>query len=237
MIRKALIMAGGFGTRMQALTKNTAKPMLPLQGKPVLQHAIEFCKRNDIHEISISIHYFGDQIKKFCGDGKKFGVRIIYVEEKEPLGTAGALRLHKDWLDQPFLMLNADDLCAVDLKKMYAQHTKTSAYGTLALTQVQDPSQYGVVALDGKRIVKFVEKPKKEDAPSKYISAGLYILEPDAVKLVPEGFCMVEKYLFPKLAEQGRLFGFSFKGQWFDVGTPETLKKAEKEWKSGNFNR
>jgi len=192
-VRKALIMAGGFGSRMKELTANTPKPMLTLQGKPILEYSIDLCKRYGIKDIAISIYHFGDKIKEYFGDGSRFGVNIVYVEEPVPMGTGGALRLHKEWLNEPFMMCNADELKDINLHEMYLQHVLSDALVTIALTYVNDPSQYGVVDLDGNLIKRFVEKPKLEDAPSNYINAGLYIIDPAALKYVPEGFTMVEK--------------------------------------------
>lgn len=230
-LRKAIILAGGFGSRMKELTNHTPKPMLPLQGQPVLQYNIDLCRRYGITDIALSVHYLKDQIKAYYGDGSRFGVNITYVEEDTPLGTAGAMRLAKEWLDGPFLMCNADELKDINLEKMYKWHRQTGATVTIALTEVEDPSQYGVTDLDGLRIKRFVEKPKKEEAPSKWINSGLYIIEPSVVDRVPEGFCMVEKDIFPSLAEQGKLFGFQFRGQWFDTGTPERYVNTEASWK------
>jgi NDP-sugar pyrophosphorylase family protein len=229
-LRKALIMAGGFGTRMKDLTQNIPKPMLLLQGKPILEYAVDLCKRYGITDIAISIYHFGEKIKQYFGDGSRFGVHIVYVEEKEPLGTGGALRLFKHWLTEPFMMCNADELKDINLHEMYKRHMISEALATIALTEVEDPSQYGVVDLHENKIMRFVEKPKKEDAPSNYINAGLYIIQPEAIQFIPEGFTMVEKDLFPALAKEGRLNGYKFKGQWFDTGTPERYMTTEKDW-------
>lgn len=229
-LRKALIMAGGFGSRMGEITKYIPKPMLPLQGKPILEYAIELCKLHEINDISISIFHLGDRIKEYFADGNLHGIKIAYVEEKEPLGTAGAIRLHKGWLDEAFMMCNADELKDIDLHAMYKQHVETGALATIALTKVEDPSQYGVVQLDKNKILRFVEKPKKDEAPSNLINAGLYIINPEVVSMIPEGYCMMEKDIFPKLAEHGKLYGFAFDGQWFDTGTMERYNNAEKSW-------
>jgi NDP-sugar pyrophosphorylase family protein len=229
-VKKALVLAGGFGTRMKDLTKDVPKPMLPLHGKPILEYTIDLCRRYGIKDIGISIHYHGEQIKRYFGNGDKFGVRIVYLEEDVPLGTGGVLRLHKHWLNQTFLMCNADELKDINLATMFRQHAEKRALATIALTQVENPSEYGVVELQRERILRFVEKPKREDAPSNLINAGLYILDPAVTNLLPEGHCMVEKDLFPKLAEQGRLYGYEFKGQWFDTGTPERYNYANENW-------
>jgi mannose-1-phosphate guanylyltransferase len=230
-LRKALILAGGFGTRMKEFTKTTPKPMLPLQGKPILEYTIDLCKRYGVTDIMISIHYLPEQIKNYFGDGSRFGVQIQYVYEAEPLGTAGALRLIKAWANEPFVMCNADELKDVNLHEMYAQHIATGALATDALTTVEDPSQYGVVDLDARaRILRFVEKPKREEAPSNLINAGLYILDPAVVERVGEGYCMIEKDIFPQLAAEGFMYGFPFRGQWFDTGTPERYAFASEQW-------
>ncbi|HYD03997.1 MAG TPA: nucleotidyltransferase family protein, partial [Alphaproteobacteria bacterium] len=230
-LRKALIMAGGFGTRMKELTKDTPKPMLPLQDRPILDYSIELCKRHGIKDISISIFHFGDKIKNHYGSGEKHDVNITYVEEPEAMGTAGALRLHKHHLSENFMMCNADELKDINLHKMLDQHIKTNAIATIALTEVDDPSQYGVVDLDGTKILRFVEKPKKEEAPTNFINAGLYILSPEIIDFVPQGYAMIEKDVFPKLAAIGALHGFKFKGQWVDTGTIPKYEKAQTLWK------
>ncbi len=231
-LRKALIMAGGFGSRMGELTKEKPKPMLPLQGKPILEYTIDMCKRHGIFDIGISIFYFKNQIKDYFADGSSFGVRISYVEESHPLGTAGALWLCRDWLTEPFMMCNADELKDIDLGAMHKQHLKSSALATIALTRVKDPSHYGVVEMEGARIKRFVEKPQREHAPSTLINAGLYILNPEVAHRVPIGaYAMMEKDIFPALAAEGRLYGFPFKGQWFDTGTPHRYLEADGNWR------
>jgi NDP-sugar pyrophosphorylase family protein len=230
-LRKALIMAGGFGTRMKELTKDTPKPMLLLQEKPILEYSIDLCKRYGIRDIAISIYHFGDKIKEYFGDGSKFGVHIVYVEETSPLGTGGALKLFEHWLNEPFMMCNADELKDINLQEMYIHHMLSNSLATIALTRVEDPTQYGVVDLQGSKITRFVEKPSKEEAPSNFINAGLYIIEPEAIKFIPDGFTMVEKDLFPMLAKNDKLNGFKFSGQWFDTGTKERYEDTEKNWK------
>lgn len=230
-LRKAVIMAGGFGTRLKDLTKDTPKPMLPLGGRPVLDYSIELCKRYGITDIAISVYYLKEKIMAHYGDGSRYGVRIIYFEEPEPLGTAGVLRLYQHWLDEPFMLCNADELKDINLHEMYEQHVANGAAATDALTRVDDPSQYGVVELtESNKIIRFVEKPKREEAPSNLINAGLYIIDPSVIAMVPEGLCMIEKDIFPKLAEAGRMYGYPFEGQWFDTGTPERYTEASSRW-------
>ena len=117
---------------------------------------------------------------------------------------------------------------------MYMFHKDNKAIGTIALTTVEDPSRYGVVVLRGNKITSFIEKPNKGESPSNLINAGLYILEPEIIKYIPAGYAMLETDVFPKLAQEGKLFGYAFGGQWFDAGTPERYEKAIKEWKGGH---
>ena len=227
----AVILAGGKGTRLKPLTDKTPKSLVELSGAPIVQYNIDLCKRFGIKNIILSVGHMRDQIMKYYGDGSKHGVNITYVEEKEPLGTAGPIRQLKDKLNETFILMNGDELKDVNLSKMYQAHIENGGKATIALTTVEDPSAYGVAILDGQRIVRFVEKPKKEDAPTKLINAGLYILEPEVLALVPDGYAMIEVDVFPKLAKEGQLYGYPFSGQWFDTGTIDRLQKAAKEWK------
>jgi NDP-sugar pyrophosphorylase family protein len=208
--------------------------MIPLQGHPIVEHVIELFKKYNIRDIILSIGYKGDKIKEYFGDGAKFGVRIRYVEENPevPLGTAGPLLLAKEFLKETFVMANADELKDIDLDDMYRLHKESKAMATIALTTVEDPSSYGVARLKGSQIVEFVEKPRREEAPSKLINAGLYILEPEILKHIPDGKkeVKIETDVFPKIAKMGKLFGYPFSGQWFDTGTPERYEKAIKGW-------
>jgi len=233
-VKTAFILAGGRGLRLRPLTEKLPKPLLRVQGKPMLEHVIDLMKKYGITELIISIGYLGDKIKEYFGDGSKFGVTIRYVEEDPnfPLGTAGPLKLAKKWLTKTFVMTNADELKNIDLEDMYRYHKEHKAMATIALTTVEDPSNYGVAKMLGSKIVEFVEKPKKGEAPSNLINAGLYILEPELIKYVPaeKGDVKIEIQVFPVIAKMGKLFGYRFSGQWFDTGTPERYENAIKGW-------
>ncbi len=233
MVRKAFIIAGGKGTRLKPITQEIPKPMLPVQGKPILEHIIELFKKYGITEIVLSIGYKGDKIREYFGDGARFGVKITYVEEISPLGTAGPLRLARHLLSETFFMSNADELKSVDLNDMFRFHKDSGAEATIALTTVRDPKSYGIVRLKGNRIVDFIEKPRSSPSPSGYlINSGLYILEPSVIDLVhSKNPCSIERDVFPKLAKQGKLFGYVFEGQWFDCSTLESYERAIKDWK------
>lgn len=226
----ALILAGGKGTRLRPLTDNTPKSLVDLNGQPIMQYNIDLCKRHGVTDIILSVGHMKEQIKEYYGDGSNHGLRITYVEEDEPLGTAGCLRLLKDRLNEPFLMMNADELKDINLKEMFRIHKEAGVKGTLSLTQVEDPTQFGVVVLENDKIVGFVEKPSREEAPSNLISAGLYILEPSVIDMLPEGFCMVEKDLFPRLAKESDLAGHPFSGQWFNTDSMDRLDRAKAGW-------
>ncbi|MBU1199121.1 MAG: nucleotidyltransferase family protein [Nanoarchaeota archaeon] len=227
---KAVILAGGKGARMKPMTNFLPKPMLRINDKPILEHNIELLKRHGIKDIIISVGHKGDKIKEYFGDGSQLGVNISYVEEEAPLGTGGPLTLLKDKVDSTFILMNGDELKDIDLEDMFMFHRKNKGVATIALTTAEDPSSYGVAVMNGNRIMTFIEKPNKKAAPSNLISAGLYIFEPEVLKMVPEGFSMVENYVFPRLASNDKLLGYVFSGQWFDTGTPERFSNAEREW-------
>ncbi len=227
---KAVILAGGKGTRLRPLTLNTPKCMIEIQGKTITEHLFDLLKNYGIRDVIISIGYLKEKVKEYYGDGSKFGVNITYVEEDEPLGTAGPLRLAKDYLKDSFIVTNGDELKTINIPRMFRLHKRKDALATIALTTVTDPTQYGVARVSGSRILEFVEKPKAEEAPSNLINSGFYIMEPEAIEMIPNGFSMLEKDVFPKLAKEGRLRGFLSEGQWFDIGTLERYEIAKKKW-------
>ena len=228
-VKTAFILAGGKGTRMRPFTYEMPKPLIPVQGRPLLQHILDLLGKYNIRNVIISTGYLPDKIKEYFGNGAKFGFDITYVEEKEELGTAGALKLSKDLLKNTFVMFNGDILADVDLHDMADFHAKNDGLATIALTPVEDPSRFGVADLQGDRIMKFIEKPKHP--VSNLINAGIYILEPEVLNYVPKGKAMMETDVFPKLAAEGKLCGYPYEGQWFDTGTYEAYENAIKNWK------
>lgn len=228
---KAVLLLGGKGTRFRPITYELPKALLPVQGKTVPEHLIELFKKHNITELIFSVGYKAQQIKDYYGDGSKYGVNITYVEEKEPLGSAGAIKLATHLLDKTFIVTNGDELKDIDLDEMYLFHKKNKGIVTAALTTVKNPSVYGVAKLEGNKILEFVEKPPKDKAPSNLINSGLSIWEPEALKIIKSGFTMYEKDVFPVLAKQKKLFGYIFSGQWFDTGTPERYELAIKKWR------
>lgn len=229
--RKAVLLLGGKGTRFRPITYELPKALLPVQEKTVPEHLIDLFKRYNITDLIFSVGYKAEKIMAYFGDGSKFGVKITYVKEDSPVGSAGAIKLAAKYLKEAFIVTNGDELKDIDLEEMFASHKQNKALVTAALTTVEDPSSYGVAKLEGSRILEFVEKPPKDKAPSNLINSGLSIWEPEVLKLIPEGFSMYEQDIFPKLAKEKKLFGYIFSGQWFDTGTPERYEKAIKEWR------
>ncbi len=229
--KKAVILAGGRGTRLKPLTYEIPKALIPIHDRTLTEHLLDLFKRHEVKDIVMSVGHMKEKIKAHFQDGTRFGVRMSYIEEDEPLGTAGCLRLGKDILNETFILSNGDELKNIDIDEMFQFHKQNNATVTIALTTVSDPSQYGVAKLSGSRILEFVEKPKPKEAPSNLINSGFYIIEPELIELIPEGKVSIEKDIFPKLAEEGKLFGYPFSGQWFDTGNIERYEKAIKEWK------
>lgn len=228
---KAILLVGGKGTRLQPITNTIPKALLEVCERTVTEHLLDLLKKYGIRDVILSVGHLKEKIKSHFRDGSSHGMSIEYVEESEPLGTAGPLLLAKPHLKESFICSNGDELKDINIPRMFRLHRRKGALATIALTTVEDPSHYGVAKLEGSRIVEFVEKPKRENAPSNLINAGFYILEPEVIDMIKPGFSMLEKDVFPKLAEMGRLRGFPFSGQWFDIGNLERWELAKKKWK------
>jgi len=227
---KAIILAGGLGTRLRPLTDKTPKPLLPIKGKPILEHIINNLKSHGITDIILSVGYRAETIEAYMGDGSKFGVNLSYSLEYRPLGTGGALKKAAAGIKETFIAINGDNLADFDWTDILKAHKKNKAKITLALYPVKDVTKYGIAKLDGEKIVEFIEKPTKEEAPSNLNNAGAYVMEPEALDILPEGKCSIEKDCFEKLAEEGNVFAFKHKGQWFPTDTMEKYDLAEKKY-------
>jgi NDP-sugar pyrophosphorylase family protein len=221
---KAIILVGGQGVRMRPLTDHLPKIIAPLCGVPFLTYQIEFLKKAGIKEIVFSLGYRPQDIRKVYGDGRRLKVKIHYALEKEPLGTAGAIKNAEKFVKgSPVVVLNGDILTDIPLKKMIAFHYWKKNLATLGLARVKDPTPYGLVLVDSKsRILKFLEKPKLEEAVADTINAGVYVFEPRVLDFIPPGVnYSSERALFPNLLEANVPFGgFVWKGYWQDIGTP-----------------
>jgi mannose-1-phosphate guanylyltransferase len=224
---QALVLAGGEGTRLRPLTYTTPKPVMPLAGRPFLSFMLDWARSHGVDEVILSCGFMSDGVKQVLGDIYD-GMRLRYVIEQEPLGTAGPVRLAHDegLLDERLLVLNGDVLTDIDLTAELAQHQRSGARVTLALYPVDDTASYGVVPTDAEaRVEAFLEKSGGE-APTNRINAGAYVLEREVVDAIPAGRAVsFEREVFPSLVGDG-LYGFPAAGYWIDIGTPERYLEA-----------
>jgi mannose-1-phosphate guanylyltransferase len=218
---QALILAGGEGTRLRPLTETVPKPVLPLAGKPFIAYMFEWLERHGVDDIVVSCGFLAAGMRDALAGID--GSRIRFVEEPEPLGTAGAIRYAEEMLDERFLALNGDVLADLDLDALVDQHQSTGARATIALYPVEDPSGYGLVRRDpGGEVREFVEKPGPDSngVDGDEINAGAYVLERSVLELVPPGRAVsIEREVFPRLIGEG-LYGRRLEGYWLDLGTP-----------------
>ncbi len=232
---RALILVGGKATRLRPLTFATPKALTPVLGRPFLEYVLTWLRGHGVTEVTLLLGHLADPIRARFADGAAFGVSLSYVAEREPLGSGGAIRQLADELAAPFFAINGDIYTDLDLRAMRAAHMAFGAEVTIALAPVDDPSQYGVVALDGTGAIRrFVEKPSPGEAPSNLVNAGVWLFEPAAVRRIPAGrYTMVEQELFPYLARAGRLYGYPACTYWMDVGTPERYLQLHRELLTG----
>jgi NDP-sugar pyrophosphorylase family protein len=226
---KAVILAGGVGTRLKPLTHNRPKPLIPIAGEPCVDYMIKSLVSADFKRIIVTTGYMSDTMIRNIGDGKKFGASILYAFEEQPAGTAGAVKNVSEFLDETFVVASGDVLADVDIKEIYDYHKDKKGVATMALTTVKNPTEYGIVGLDeDNRIVKFKEKPKEDEVFSNLINAGIYILEPEVLNYIPENTMFdFSKNVFPALLENNQpIFGASISGLWMDIGRPSDVLKA-----------
>lgn len=226
---KAIILAGGEGTRLRPLTCNIPKPMMPILGKPIIQYTIELLKNNGIEEIGITLQYLSDEITNYFGNGSKFGVDITYFIEEKPLGTAGSLINARKFIDSTFLVISGDSLTDINLLKALEYHRERKGIGTLILKEVGMPLEYGVVITDkNEKITQFLEKPGWEEVFSNKVNTGIYILEKEVFNyyIRSERFDFA-KDLFPILLKSGKeLYGYVSKEYWCDIGNIQQYEQC-----------
>jgi mannose-1-phosphate guanylyltransferase len=233
---QAVILVGGEGTRLRPLTVTVPKPVLPLVDRPFLAYMLEWLRRHGVDDVIMSCGFLATSVRNVLGDGSQFGLRLRFVEEPEPRGTAGALKYAEDLLDERFLMLNGDVLTDIDLTAQIAQHDATGAVGTLALVPVEDPTAYGLVRVHDDRSVKeFVEKPTADSIDTNLISAGAYVLERRVLDMIPaDRNVSIEREVWPRLVGEG-LFAFAADdAYWLDIGTPERYLQGTFDILEGN---
>jgi len=228
---KAVIIAGGFGTRLRPLSCTRPKHLFPIAGKPLLGWTLERLAKSGVDEVILAVNYLAEAFVKHYRKNA-YGMKVSYCIEPQPLGTGGCVKNAEATIGhgEPFLLLNGDVLSRIDYSKLATQHLRNGGVATIALHRVHDPSRYGVVELVGKsRIRRFVEKPPRGKAPSNLINAGVYVLTPEIFDHIPSGRRVsIEREVFPALARYGGLFGYRFEGQWIDVGEPSDFLKGNR---------
>lgn len=227
---KAVIMAGGKGTRLRPLTSHTPKPMVPLLNRPCMEYTIDLLKKHGITEIAVTLQYLPDAIRDTFGDGSRYGVSLVYFEETTPLGTAGSVKNCADFLDERFIVISGDTLTDIDLSEAIRFHEENEALATLILTQVETPLEFGVVMTDERgRITRFLEKPSWAEVFSDMVNTGMYVFEPEVLSYIEdEREVDFSKEVFPFfLREEKPMYGYAANGYWSDIGSLELYRQAQ----------
>lgn len=235
---KALFLAGGMGTRLKPLTDDLPKPMVSIMGKPLLERNMIKLKNSGVDEIILSTSYKPHKIKEYFGDGAKLGLKIHYVCEDIPLGTGGAIKNAQKFFDETFIIFNADILSNIDIIDMLKFHREKHAAVTIAVTRVENPSQYGVIEYNEELYAEsFTEKPKPSEIKSNYINAGIYIFEPDVLKEIPDSKVVsIERETYPLLLEKGYPIAvYKSKEYWMDIGTIDKYRQAHRDILNGSY--
>lgn len=235
---QAIVLVGGEGTRLRPLTFGTPKPMVPIMNVPFLARTIERLYDAGIRDVILPAGYMPQAITEYFGDGSAFGMKITYVIEDEPLGTAGAIKNVEQYINGPFFVLNGDVLTSLDLEAMIAYHREKGGLGALHLIKAEDPSAFGCVVHDASgRVSQFVEKPPKGTEPTNEVNAGTYLLEKAVLDLIPPGRNVsIERETFPKILAEGHaLYAYTTSDYWIDLGRPEHYLSAHRDILSGGM--
>ena len=233
-----ILLVGGFGTRLKPLTNDSPKPMLPVAGLPVTEHQILAAKKAGLHTIVLATSYLAEVFTPYFGDGSKWGIKILYAVEKEPLGTGGAIRNAAELLgrDEPIVIFNGDVLSRHSIADQIAFHIEKKADVTLHLIDVEDARAFGCVPTDSSgRVTAFLEK--MDNPVTNSINAGCYVFSPSVIDEIPLGEVVsIERETFPALVAGGRaIFGYKDQSYWLDVGTPAALFKGSRDLVDGDF--
>lgn len=229
---KAIILAGGFATRLRPLSCTRPKALFPIVNKPLLQWTFERLSKNGVDKAVLAVNALTQFYIKQNNPAKS-GLRIKFSIDppKKPLGTAGPIKKAEKLIghDEPFIVLNGDIFAEINYRDLIVTHKKTKALATIALCTVEDPSAFGVAELEGNRIKRFIEKPAKGEALSNLINAGAYVLDPKVFDYIPEGRPVsLEREVFPKIAQEGKLYSCKTEGLWIDIGKPKEYLEANK---------
>jgi mannose-1-phosphate guanylyltransferase/phosphomannomutase len=226
---KAVVMAGGEGTRLRPLTSNQPKPMVPIVGKPCMEHILDLLREHGFEDVIVTLAFMPQAIRGYFGDGEAHGVSLRYSVEESPAGTAGSVKLAEEALDEPFLVISGDALCDIDLGALVSFHKEKGAQVTIGLKSVPNPLEFGIVVTDDAgRIERFLEKPGWGQVFTDTINTGIYVLEPEVLRYVPEDTPYdFSKELFPLLLEMGKpLYGYVCEGYWQDIGNLDQYRQA-----------
>src|SRR5438093_1069952 len=236
---KAILLAGGKGTRLRPLTIHTPKPIVPIFNRPFLHYQLDLLKQvPEIDEVVLSLNYQPRRIEEVFRDGGESGLGIRYVVEPAPLGTAGAVRYAGESLHESVVVFNGDVLTQVDLGAVIALHRSRRAKATIVLTPVENPSAYGLVETDAAgNIQRFLEKPRADQITCDTINAGIYVLEPDTFDRIPKDTpWSIERSFFPSLVERSETFvAYVYRGYWIDIGTPEKYMQVHRDIMDGRY--
>src|SRR3954452_13771747 len=236
---KAIMLAGGKGTRLRPLTIHTPKPIVPIFERPFLHYQLDLLKQvPGIDEVILSLNYQPRRIEEIFGDGADAGLNIRYVVEPAPLGTAGAVRYAGESLHESVVVFNGDVLTEVDLAAVIALHRQRQAKATIVLTPVENPSAFGLVETDAAgNVARFLEKPAADQITCDTINAGIYILEPDTFDRIPKDTpWSIERSFFPSLIERNETFiAYVYRGYWIDIGTPEKYIQVHRDVMDGRY--
>lgn len=229
---KVCIMCGGEGTRLRPLTFERPKPCIPIANIPSIAHLVSHLSNLGFNEVIVTLGYMGGEVESVLGDGSLFGVDVTYVHEKEKLGTAGSVKNASRFLgEQPFLVVGGDHVTDLNLLEFYRQHLQSDALVSIGLVSIDDPFEYGIAEIDVEyRIRRFLEKPSPGEVFSNLASTGMYVCNPEIFEYIPAGVKFdFARNLFPLLMERGRrLNGWLARGHWTDVGSPRSLRQAER---------
>lgn len=236
---KAILLAGGQGTRLRPLTIHTPKPIVPIFNRPFLYYQIDLLRQvPEIDEVILSLNYQPLRIEEIVGDGRQLGIRLRYLVEPEPLGTAGAIKYAERYLSDSVVVLNGDVLIGIDLAAVIRWHRERRARATIVLTPVENPTAYGLVETESDgRVRRFLEKPNPDEITCDTINAGIYVLEPDTFDRIPKATAWsIERSYFPSLVERNETFvAYIHRGYWIDIGTPAKYLQVHRDIMDGRF--
>lgn len=236
---KAMIMAAGVGSRLMPMTIDVPKPMIPMANRPLMENTVDILVKHGFEEVIANLHYHGDIINNYFADGEAWGLKMHYSPEEELLGTAGGVKKCASFLDETFVVISGDALTDIDLTNLLAEHRRLGALATIALKPVDEVEHFGVVVTnDNRKIVRFQEKPRPEEALSRTANTGIYVFEPEIFKYIPDGqFYDFGKQLFPYLVQiDAPFYGVEIDDYWCDVGNINTYRQANADILCGKVN-